>query len=272
VEATPFVSDVDALLETVQEALTAFNKGSVSVQLRDNVVEYALIEATNLFEKYVEELFGQALVGSVISASPTLAVHTEQEAHLLLHQSAKPEAYLTWMPYADTTLPRANRLLANGVPFSWASQRTQDNEVLADLTVLRNFAAHRSGQAKKHFMKLCEARQYGVLSRASEFALQREQGAAQIELMLTRVKLVARALLADDETEAITILGAEDPYSSGKVSPPGKYECLKCRSSQVLLAHEKLEECLACSRAQASCQVCGRPVHVRSRWSRTLGS
>lgn len=263
-----FESEVDELLGTVSEARTAFNAKKVGVSLRDNVVEFALVEATNLFEQYVETLFGESLLGTVSSAQPTLRANNEAEVSLILHQSANPEAYLTWMPFKETTLQRAHRLLVNGIPFAWTARRSQDIALLADLTVLRNYAAHRSGQARKKFLDLCARRQYGTLLRAADFALQEEQGALQIESLLTRLKLIAAALRANDDVAAIAILGSEDPYASGKEAPPGSYECLKCRSGQKILDYAVIGACRNCGTG-SPCSSCGKPVATKSFWART---
>lgn len=260
-----FTSRIDVILESVDAASIAFNAGHVPVSVRDHVAEYGVIESAGLFELFVGELFVDCLLDRTVVAKSLVPLASEREAELVLFRSDQPEPFLSWLPY-EVTEARAKRLLVDAEPFGRLRRRAADISVLKDLSIVRNFAAHGSDSSKRKFDDLCARRSYAGVTRASDYVLKREQGSTQLELMLTRLKLMVAALTDPDEDNVLALLGSEDPWRTAAVAPRGRYRCETCSSEQTLPDPGQLVGCPTCR--PTVCSSCGKRHGTEARWLR----
>lgn len=264
-EASVFHSRIDIILASVEAASIAFNLDQVPVSVRDHVADFGVIECANLFEQFLGELFEDCLLGKVHFSQPLMKVVSPEEASFLLYRSDQPEPFLSWLPYKNT-LDRANRLIANGIPFSRVPSRSADLTALKDLTTLRNFAAHGSESSERKFRELCAQRGYLGVTRAADFVLKEEQGSTQLDILLTRLKLLSSALTEPDENDVFENLGPEDPHLTGRVVAAGLYRCINCSEEQLLGERRSLAACLLC--VARKCSSCGRSPGKSPNWLR----
>lgn len=268
-DTAEFASRIDVILESVEAATTAFDDGHVPVSVRDHVAEYGVIESASLFESFVGKLFVDCLLGRTLVAKSLVPLASERDADLVLFRSDQPEPFLSWLPY-DVTEARAKRLLVDAEPFGRLRRRAADISVLKDLSIVRNFAAHGSDSSKRKFEDLCARRSYAGVTRASEYVLKREQGSTQLELMLTRLKLMVAALVDPDEQNVLAVLGSEDPWKTAASAPRGKYRCETCSMEQILQNPAQLVGCPSCR--PNVCSSCGKTHGTQSRWLRLSAS
>jgi len=104
------------------------------------------------FENLIEELFlgilkgdikpNNVLVRSIIKIKPIAELET------VMH-GTKAKKYFDWLPYSDTTLPRAKIYLTDGNPFTFLTD-IQKNRI-ANYHTIRNAIAHKSKKAMNEF-------------------------------------------------------------------------------------------------------------------------
>jgi hypothetical protein len=106
-----------------------------------------------LFENYLEEIFLWILKGTYkwnkIRLSNEIKFNKKIKnkwiKKIILWE--KNWNYLDWIPYKEKTEKRAKRFFLEGKPFTDITQN--QNEILNEILILRNYIAHKSIESKK---------------------------------------------------------------------------------------------------------------------------
>lgn len=267
--AADLSTSLQHLRESVEDADAAYMGSALRRSTRDDVVELALIRGMGLSEEYVGDLFLlalQARLGPEI-APIHLAADIEQAAlYIAGVDGAKEARYISWMPLAQKTTPRAQRLLSQGQPFSRLSNRSSDKREILTLTTVRNRIAHDSASARDKFEELARSKGYPS-TRGADYLTAQRGGTSEILLGLSTLQRIADGLADASEASSRTILGPEDSYEPDVEAPPGSYECDRNGHPKMLTAWGRLGSCAACPRP-ARCPSCGRVEKVKSQWNR----
>ena len=259
------------LQNSVSDADMAFRANQLKRATRDHVVEFCLVRALGKFEEYLGELFCLAMEGKLgAECAPTMAVTSHDDALLLVSgfDDSSSGRYTAWMPFAEKTLKRADKLFANGLPFARLAHRPTEKAALSELVIVRNAIAHDSSVARGKFEALARSKGYPS-TRSADYLTSMRGPAIEIVLGLARLEAIARGLAAESDSDSRVFLEPEDPFEPTWVAPPGAYQCKRNGHSAALANHSTLGECRDCPRP-VSCPHCGKREKTTTAWVRAI--
>lgn len=141
-----------ALLESTRAKVEALFL-QVSLARHDVEAVYAglFIDAFTEFEALIERLFLGLFDGSLRSVTqPTSKMFTVSPRTYCRTVVFDGKNYADWLPVEDKTIPRAERFLTGGVPFTNLLPAEKQN--LKNAHLLRNALAHKSDAATNRFL------------------------------------------------------------------------------------------------------------------------
>lgn len=257
------------LRDSVNDAESAFQAGHLRRATRDDVVELALVRGMGLLEEFLGDLFLLGLQGKLGGeVIPTHPVSGPDEAALLVvGADGSPDVrYISWLPFKERTIKRAERLLEHAEPFGRLRYRSSEREALADLTIVRNRVAHDSESARSKFEELARRRGYPS-GRAADYLVSTRGGSSEVLLGLAAIESISAGLADPTEAGSRGRLTTEDPFDAQSLAPPGSYECRRGRHGTATASYSALGECVACP-APSVCPTCGRRENAKTLWER----
>ena len=258
--------EIGALKNAIQDALGA----ALQPETVDNVVELALLRSFAVLEHFVEELFYLCMLNdsSVAGSGAVVVVGNREQVDLLLRSTTERTLpFLSWLP-AYRFLDAASRYLGAGHPFDRVRYRDTELASIIELTTVRNAVAHPDSSAMAKFRELAESRGYSH-GRAARYLLSMRSGVPEILLLMTRVELLARALVARDDAAAEAFLEPERPFTAGQRAPVGLYVCKRCAAERTHLEVGPLGSCIECEDL-TPCPACGRAPKAAAWWQRRV--
>lgn len=263
-----FADGIKGLKQTINDA----HSKKVEPETLSNVVELAILRVFSICEDFVQELFYLCMLNdsSVCGGGSNVPVRTREEVDLLLMAAGgRRDRWVSWLPI-DRTLSLAEMYLSGGHPFDRLRYRNTEKRALSELTIVRNSVAHPSSHAWEEFRKLAESKGYPTL-RPADYLLSTRAGDQEVFLLMARVELIAKGLLATSDSEAEVILEPEASFQSNAKAPAGRYECLRCGHEVVTGSVKRLGACPVCE-SQEPCPRCGKLPTPRAAWRRTTAA
>lgn len=267
--ATNLGSSLEHLRESVIDADAAYRARKLRRATRDDVVELSLIRGMGMFEEFIGDLFVlalQARLGSEVTPIHTASNPDQAQLYVSGVDGVGDARYTSWMPFSQKTIPRAQRLLVRGQPFSRLSNRSTDKQELASLTTVRNRIAHDSIPARGKFEQLARSRGYAD-SRGADYLTAQRSGNSEILLGLSTLQRLADGLADPNEELSRIILGPEDSYNPDTEAPPGNYACERGGHVKELGGWGSLGSCSECP-PPSRCPQCGSAEKVKTQWTR----
>ena len=119
----------------------------------NRVYSACFLDFATSVERQIERLFVGLVVGTLRSSRADVKClincNSASVAHRLI-RGTRP--YPDWLPFDQTTLPRARAFLSGGRPFTLLTNT--DMQTLRRMSVLRNAIAHKSSHSMRKFKKL----------------------------------------------------------------------------------------------------------------------
>ena len=188
------------LLESTRAKVEAlFSPGSLARHDVEAVYAGLFIAAFTEFEALIERLFLGLFDGSLRSVTqPTTKMFAVSPKAFCRAVVFEGKNYADWLPIEEKTIPRAERFLVGGVPFS--NLLPAEKQSLKNAHLLRNALAHRSDAATQRFQ--ASITQQALLPHEKTpagYLRTKPQGSAgptQFEIQMNILTAVARKLSA----------------------------------------------------------------------------
>lgn len=260
------VKGVDELKAAILDAQSA----QIAAETLYSVVELSALQASSLLEDFLEELFYLCMLGKhpLTEARAVIPLASRRDVNLLIYSDGRRrEKYLNWLPW-DRIEARADAYLEDGRPFDRIRYRPVETRALSELTTVRNAVAHSGAFASQVLIDLGSQKGYKV-NRPADYLLSLRSGFTEVLLLMTQVEIIARALSADSDISADSLLQPETPFKSAQPAPAGEYKCLRCGQIEVISTRGKVGVCPNCG-TTTKCPTCGRLTVSSSEWKRSI--
>ena|ERR1035437_1777113 len=264
------LNELNAELDDLKAAIQDAQGAKLAPNTVNNVVELTLLRSFSVLEHFVERIFYLCMLNDPsVSGSGSLVpiVNASQADLLLMSAGDRTLPFLSWLP-AARFLEAADKYLAQGHPFGRVRYRRTEIDALSEMVIVRNAVAHADSPAMTKFQELARSKRYAI-KRPAEYLLSTRSGQLEVLLLMTRVELIARALVAPSDAAADKILEPESPFLAPQRAPVGAYRCKRCDFQVENLHPGQLGACPNCE-VMTACVSCGRTPTPSSLWQRDV--
>lgn len=247
-------------LGDLRTLITGVDTTTLGANVFERLLEAVFMSAYTAFEDFLERLFFSIVCGryTPFGVAARVIFRDEPTARGIV---VPPEMrWVSWLPI-DDTIARANRYIADALPFAHLRRRGAWKSHLRRAQVIRNAIGHRTEETRASFIKLVDPR----YRTPGDYLASASGGGTVCEAFIEYFGRIAAGLVATTEDDVVNYLGDVDLLVSGAKPGAGTYACAVCGNSYTIADGEPL----VCAVCDPPCPSCGQTITNTARFRET---